>query len=84
LAAAVVCWEVRFTTSTSPASVAAAVALARGGMEKRTKLCASTAATAKMGRATAGAVPMGVRAWLKHLVVDQVILAPRSGRRWAR
>jgi hypothetical protein len=40
------------------------VALALTGMEKRTKLCASTAATAATGREAAVAVPMGVRAWL--------------------
>ena len=49
---AVTC-EVAFTTSISPASVAAAVALALTGMEKRTKLVASTAATAEIGREAA-------------------------------
>jgi hypothetical protein len=40
-----------------------AVALARGGMENRTKLRSSTAATAETGREAVVDVPIGVRAW---------------------
>ena len=51
-------------TATST-TVAAAVTLALTGMENRTKLWASTAATAETGREAALVdVPMGVSAWL--------------------
>src|ERR1035438_743002 len=59
LALAVVnCVEV-LTSSTKPASVGAALALARMAVEKRTKDCAPAAATAETGRVVAGPAGLG-------------------------